>query len=171
MIRKYVDKTPNLDSSAYVDESAVVMGDVKIGKNVTVWCGAVIRGDLSPIVIGDNSNVQDNCVIHGGTEYGVTIGRNVDIGHMACLHGCTVGNDVMIGIGTVVLNGAVIGNDCILGAGTVVPSGKVIPDGVVVVGNPYRELRPMNEHDREEIRGAISRYAAKAEVMKHASEW
>ncbi|WP_182868058.1 gamma carbonic anhydrase family protein [Rhodopirellula sp. JC639] len=151
-IRTFGGITPRLGQRVYVDPAATVIGDVSLGDDASVWPGAVIRGDLKPIQIGDRTNVQDNAVLHtthdsefnpGG--WPLTIGDDVVIGHRAILHGCTVGNRVLIGNGAVVNDAAVIHDEVIVGAGCVVPPGKTLESGFVYVGNPCRQLRPITE--------------------------
>ena len=131
--------------STLVFPGAVMVGDVKVGENCSIWYNAVIRADEEAIVIGDETNVQDNAVLHVTTGLPLTIGRGVTVGHGAILHSCTVGDNSLIGMGATVLDGAVIGKDCIVAAGAVVTPRTVIPDGSMVMGAPAkvkRELRP-----------------------------
>ncbi|HEY5071545.1 MAG TPA: gamma carbonic anhydrase family protein [Caulobacteraceae bacterium] len=129
----------------WIAPNAVVLGKVIMKKNASIWFGAVLRGDNDPITVGENSNVQDNCVLH--TDYGepLTIGANVTIGHMVMLHGCTVGDGSLIGIGSVVLGGARIGRNCLIGARSLITEGKQIPDRSVVMGSPGRVVRTLSE--------------------------
>lgn len=136
-----------VDDSAWIADSATVRGDVRVGKEASIWFGAVIRGDVEPITIGDRSNVQDNCVLHADPGFPCTIGRNVTIGHAAVVHGATVDDGALIGIRAVVLNGAKIGSGAIVGAGAVVTEGMEVPPGHLAVGIPakvIRELTPEN---------------------------
>ncbi len=134
--------------NAYVADTARVVGDVRLGDAVSVWYGAVIRGDVAPIVIGDRTNVQDNAVIHCDHLRPNIIGRDVIIGHSAVVHGERIGDNTLIGIGAKVLGGTVIGSGCVIGAGALVAPGQVIPDGVVVMGVPGRIVREVNDADR-----------------------
>lgn len=133
---------------AYVAESAVISGDVVLGKNASIWHGAVLRGDNGGIVIGEGSNVQDNCVIHEHTR----IGKYCTVGHGAIVHGCTVGDNTMIGMGAVVLTGAVIGENCLIGAGALVTGKTVAPAGSMLLGSPARVVKPVGPETEEEIR-------------------
>ena len=128
----------------WIAPGAVVLGRVRLERNASVWWGAVVRGDNDPIVIGENSNVQDGAVLHTDHGQPLTIGRNVTVGHQAMLHGCTVGDNSLIGIKATVLNGAVIGRDCLIGAHALIPEGKVIPDGSLVMGAPGRVVRALD---------------------------
>ncbi len=152
MIRTFQTKEPKIHESAYIDETAMIIGDVEIGENSSVWCGAVIRGDLQKIKIGKNCNIQDNAVLHTGYTESLDIGDNTSVGHMAVLHGCTIKGNCVVGIGAVIMNGAVIGENCIIGAGSLIPPGKVIEDGSVTVGNPFRIIRQASEKDIAYIR-------------------
>lgn len=155
-IRPFNGITPKLGEGVFIDDSAVVIGDVVLGDDVSVWPCAVIRGDMHYIRIGHRSNVQDNAVLHitHASEnfcpegFPLNIGEDVTIGHAAVLHGCTVGNRVLIGIGAIVNDGAVIEDDVILGAGALVPPGKHLASGYVYVGNPVKQLRPLSEAER-----------------------
>jgi carbonic anhydrase/acetyltransferase-like protein (isoleucine patch superfamily) len=143
MIRSINGKTPKIHETAYVAESAQVIGDVTLGKNSSIWDNAVVRGDLSSIYIGENTSVQDVCSIHNTKGIPVTIGNNVSIGHGAILHSCSVGNNTIIGMGSVVLDNAVIGENCIISAGAVVTPNTRIPDGSLVMGVPGRVVKPL----------------------------
>lgn len=154
-VRAYAGITPKLARGVYVDPDATVIGDVTAGEDVSFWPGAVVRGDMHSIRIGDRSNVQDNAVLHvthasnynpGG--YPLQIGADVTIGHRAVLHGCTVGNRVLIGIGAIINDGVVVEDDVIIGAGCVVPPGKRLEGGHVYVGNPARSLRELSADER-----------------------
>lgn len=154
-LRTFQGKTPQLGTRVYIDPAATVIGDCVLGDNVSVWPGAVIRGDLEPIVVGNRSNVQDNAVLHTTHKspynpegWPLTIGEDVVIGHRAVLHGCTVGNRVLVGIGAIVNDGAVIEDEVIVGAGCLVPPGKRLASGYVYVGNPAKQLRPITESER-----------------------
>ena len=145
MIITFQGKTPKISSEAFVAENATLIGDVTIGPDSSVWFGAVIRGDCSPITVGSGTNIQDNAVLH--TEFGhpLTIGDNVTIGHGAIVHCASVGSNTLIGMGAILLDGAVIGDHCIIGAGAVVKENGVVSSGTMMVGIPakcVRELGP-----------------------------
>ena len=141
------DLRPDLppEGDYWVAPNAVVLGDVVLHRNASVWFGAVLRGDTDRLTVGENSNVQDLSVLHADLGYPLTIGRNVTVGHKAMLHGCTIGDNSLIGIGAVVLNGARIGKNCLIGANALIPEGKEIPDGSLVVGQPGKVIRHLNE--------------------------
>lgn len=154
-IRRFQGVAPRLGARAYVDPAATVIGEVTLGDDASVWPGAVLRGDLLPITVGNRSNVQDNAVLHTThkSQYNpdgwpLVIGDDVVIGHRAVLHGCRVGSRVLIGIGAIVNDGAVIEDEVIVGAGCLVPPGKRLASGYVYVGNPAKQLRGLTDAER-----------------------
>jgi carbonic anhydrase/acetyltransferase-like protein (isoleucine patch superfamily) len=148
----------------YVAENATVLGKVVIEEEATVWFGSVVRGDNEQIVIGRKSNVQDGCVLHTDPGFPLTIAAECTIGHMAMLHGCTIGRGSLIGIGAIVLNGARIGEQCIIGANALVAEGKEIPSGSVVLGSPGKIVRQINDKDLELIRYGVELYASRGRL-------
>lgn len=142
----------------WIADNAVLIGSVVLEPCASVWFGAVLRGDNEPIVIGENSNVQDGAVLHTDMGAPLTIGRDVTIGHQAMLHGCTVGEGSLIGIQAVVLNGAKIGKGCIIGAKALIPEGKEIPDGSLVVGAPGKVVRQLSEAEQLMLRASAAHY-------------
>lgn len=145
MLYALEDKQPQLQGDNWVADNAAVIGNVVMAPGASVWFGCTVRGDNDPISIGENSNVQDGSVLHTDAGVPLTIGRGVTVGHQVMLHGCTIGDNSLIGIQSVVLNRARIGNNCIVGAGSVIPEGKSYPDGVLIIGSPgvvKRELSP-----------------------------
>ncbi|MCL2688008.1 MAG: gamma carbonic anhydrase family protein [Methanobrevibacter sp.] len=151
-IQEYNNLKPNLDKSVITFPGAHIIGDVKIGENSSVWYNAVIRGDRGPIVIGKNSNVQDNCVIHCSDTITTTLGDNVSIGHGAIIHGCEIGNNVIIGMNATVLNNAKIGNDSLVGAGAIVTEGKEFPDKSLIIGTPAKAVRELSSKEIAKIK-------------------
>ena len=145
MISSYRGISPEIDPSVFLAETSVVVGDVQIGPESSVWYGAVVRGDESPIRIGRGSCVQDNCVLHCDENSPMVIGDNVTIGHGAIVHGATIGNNVLIGMGAIVLNGASVGDNTIIGAGAVVKENAVIPENVLVVGVPGKVVKTLGD--------------------------
>ena len=144
LIRPYGGKTPRLDGSVFVAETAVVIGDVEIGPDSSVWFGTVVRGDIHSIRIGARTNIQDQSVIHvTGGKHPTSVGDDVTIGHRVTLHGCTIKDRCLIGMGSIVLDGAVVGEDALVGAGAVVPPGMVIPPGKLALGAPARVKRDL----------------------------
>ena len=130
----------------WIAPSAAVMGNVILKKNASVWWGATIRGDNDPITIGENSNIQDGSVLHTDVGVPLTIGANVTVGHLVMLHGCTIGDNSLIGIGSIILNGAKIGRNCLIGANVLITEGKEIPDNSLVMGAPGKVVREVSEH-------------------------
>lgn len=152
MIYAFNDKAPQLAQASWVAPSATVIGDVLLEDEASVWWGAVLRAEAERIHIGAGSNVQDNAVLHVDPGFPLTLGRDVTVGHLAMLHGCTVGDGSLIGIGATVLNGAVIGRDCLIGAHAFIAEGKVVPDRSLVLGAPGKVVRTLSDEDVERLR-------------------
>lgn len=156
------DIRPQFGPGSWIADNATVIGAVRAGRDVSIWYNAVIRGDNDPITIGDGSNIQDGSVLHTDTGVPLHIGNNVTVGHMAMLHGCTVGDGSLIGINAILLNKAVIGRNCIIGANALIPEGKVIPDGSLVVGSPGRVIRQLSEAEFEHLKWNAGHYVDNA---------
>ncbi|HVF84043.1 MAG TPA: gamma carbonic anhydrase family protein [Sphingomicrobium sp.] len=156
------DLAPTLGPGAWVAPSADLIGDVRLGTRASVWFGAVIRADNTPIIIGDDSNFQDGAIGHSDPDAPLTVGAGVTVGHQAILHGCTVGEGALIGMGSRVLNGALIGARCILGAGALVTEGKVFEPGMLIVGSPARVVRALTVAEQQRLRVSAAHYAEKA---------
>jgi len=150
----------------FVADSADVIGNVRMENNVSVWFNAVIRGDNDPIIIGENSNVQDCSVLHTDVGCPLTIGKNVTIGHKVMLHGCTIGDNTLIGINAVVLNGAKIGKNCLIGANSLVTEGKEIPDGSLVMGSPAKVVKTLSEEQQSQLLRSAETYVEKSKQFK-----
>ena len=153
---------PQLGDGAWAAPSADLIGDVRLGARASVWFGAVIRADNTPIVIGEDSNIQDGAVCHSDPHAPLTISRGVTVGHQAILHGCTVADGALIGMGARVLNGAFIGEGCIVGAGALVPEGKTYEAGHLLVGVPARIVRAVSDEERQMLAASATHYAEKA---------
>ncbi|MCF7816779.1 MAG: gamma carbonic anhydrase family protein [Kiritimatiellales bacterium] len=160
MIYKFEDRTPSLPAEYYVADSAMVIGDVILGNQSSVWFGAVLRGDIEPITLGERSNIQDNSVAHTSKGKAVVIGSDTTIGHKVMLHACTVGNNCLIGMGAILLDGCEIGDNCLIGAGTVVGQNRKIPAGSLAVGSPARVIRTLSDEDIDTVRRYAERYVA-----------
>ncbi|RLD15198.1 MAG: gamma carbonic anhydrase family protein [Caldiserica bacterium] len=158
LIRRYLDKEPKIDKNAWIAESADVIGDVVVERGVSVWYGVVIRADLSKVVIKENSNVQDNCVIHVDHDKPTIIGKGVTVGHGAILHACEIGDNSLIGMGAIVLSGAKIGKNCIIGAGALIPEGKEIVDNSLVLGIPGKVIRKVTDEEVEKLKESSKEY-------------
>jgi carbonic anhydrase/acetyltransferase-like protein (isoleucine patch superfamily) len=152
------DRVPVIPASCFIAPEATIIGAVILGERVTVLFGAVLRGDNEPIVIGDDSNVQDNAVLHTDLGAPLTIGKGVTIGHQAMLHGCTIGDGSLIGVAAVVLNQSVVGKDCLVGAGAVITEGKSFPDRSVIFGSPAKAAREVSEDNIARMRESAEGY-------------
>ncbi len=153
---------PRMAESAWVADSAQVMGNVVLGDNASVWFGAVLRGDTETITLGEGSNIQDGSVMHADVGFPLTVGRHVTVGHQVMLHGCTIGDESLIGIGATVLNGAKIGRNCLVGAGSLVTEGKEFPDGSMILGSPAKVVRSLTPEQIEGLRRSARHYIENA---------
>ena len=162
------DMVPTLAPGAWAAPSADLIGDVRLAARASVWFGAVIRADNTPIVIGEDSNIQDGAVGHSDPGAPLTIGARVTVGHQAILHGCTVGDGALVGMGARVLNGAVIGDNSLVGAGALVTEGKSFGPRVLIVGSPARVLRPLTEQELAMLELSAAHYAEKAAFYAQA---
>ena len=142
----------------WIADSADVIGSVVLENNASIWFNAVLRGDCDRIVIGENSNIQDGSVLHTDAGVELIVGRNVTVGHKVMLHGCTIGDNTLIGINSVILNGAKIGNHSLIGANTLIPEGKVIPDGSLVMGSPGKIVKQLSEEQKMMLEGSALHY-------------
>ena len=159
-------KTPQVDSTAWIADSAQVMGHVTLGPDASVWFGCVLRGDTESMTIGEGSNIQDLTVMHADHGLPLTIGKHVTVGHKVMLHGCTIGDESLIGIGAIVLNGARIGKNCLVGAGSLVTEGKEFPDGSMIIGSPARVVRQLTPEQMEGLRRSAQHYIENARRFK-----
>jgi carbonic anhydrase/acetyltransferase-like protein (isoleucine patch superfamily) len=154
--------SPEIDPSAWVAPDANLIGRVVIGPEASVWFGAQLRGDNEPIMVGAGSNVQEGCVLHTDMGFPLTIGANCTIGHMAMLHGCSIGEGSLVGMSATILNGARIGRGCLIGAGALVTEGKEIPDGALVMGSPGRVVRLLDAAGQARLLASAAGYQANA---------
>ena len=154
--------TPELAESAWVAEGAQVMGNVRMAADASVWFGCVLRGDTETISIGEGSNIQDGSVLHADHGKPLTVGKRVTVGHQVMLHGCTIGDESLIGIGAVILNGAVIGKNCLVGARALVTEGKTFPDGSMILGSPAKVVRQLSPEEIEGLRRSARHYVDNA---------
>ncbi|WP_435337428.1 gamma carbonic anhydrase family protein [Acinetobacter sp. LH3_13] len=173
-VRAYLEHTPKIDASCYVDELSIVIGDVHLAANVSVWPFAVIRGDVNHIRIGQNSNVQDHAMLHVSHKKAdkpegspLMIGEDVTIGHHVKLHGCTIGNRVLVGIGTIILDDVVVEDDVMIGAGSLVPPNKVLESGYLYMGSPVKKVRPLTEKEKAFLPYSAQNYV---KVSRHYLE-
>jgi carbonic anhydrase/acetyltransferase-like protein (isoleucine patch superfamily) len=157
------DLSPQLADGAWAAPSADLIGDVRLGARASVWFGAVLRGDNTPLILGEETNFQDGSVGHSDADFPLTIGARVTVGHQAILHGCTVADDCLIGMGARILNGAMIEPECIVGAGALITEGKRFERGSLIVGAPARVVRQITDEERALLRESAAHYAEKAQ--------
>ncbi len=177
-VRKFNDKQPKVGKSVFIDDSAVVIGGVTLGDDVSIWPMTVVRGDVESITIGEGTNVQDGSVLHvthagkyTDQGYPLTIGKGVTIGHRAVVHACTVGDYCLIGMGAIIMDGAVLEDYVMLGAGALVPPGKKLSGGYLYVGVPARQIRPLNASEKESLEYSSQQYVQlKNEYLKMKDE-
>ncbi|HZR83222.1 MAG TPA: gamma carbonic anhydrase family protein [Candidatus Binatia bacterium] len=160
MIRPFGERRPSVDPTAVVFESAFVIGGVAIGARSSVWFGSVVRGDVDDIAIGERTNVQDRCVIHVTTKrFSTRLGDDVTVGHAVTLHGCTIGNRVLVGIGAIVMDGCEVGDDCMIAAGSLLAPGTKVPAGHLALGSPAAVKRPLRDEECLHLRRSAENYA------------
>ncbi|MFF0490576.1 gamma carbonic anhydrase family protein [Nocardia sp. NPDC004068] len=164
------EHVPTIDESAWIAPNATVIGRVRLAERVGVWYGAVLRGDLEDIAVGAETNIQDGCVLHADPGFPLTVGRGVSVGHNAILHGCTIGDDVLVGMGATVLNGAVIGAGSLIAANALIPENAEIPPGSLVAGVPGKVRRELGEAERERIRLNAQVYLHNLTLHRDAKE-
>ncbi|MGL6100744.1 MAG: gamma carbonic anhydrase family protein [Fusobacteriaceae bacterium] len=167
MIYKLGDKIPKIGENNFIADNARVIGDVITGKDVSIWYSAVLRADCSNISIGDGSNIQDNVTLHGDVPFPVQIGKGVTVGHNSVVHGCTIGDNCIIGMGAILLNGAKIPNNCIVGAGALVTEKLEAEEGSLIVGSPARVVRKLSEENIKYISYAKNLYVKDIEIYKN----
>ena len=156
------DSAPQLAPGAWAAPSADLIGDVRLGTRASVWFGAIIRADNTPILVGEESNIQDGAIGHSDPGFPLTIGARVTVGHQAILHGCTIADDCLIGMGARILNGAVLEPECLIGAGALITEGKSFPGGSLIVGSPARAIRQLTDAEKHALRVSAAHYAEKA---------
>ena len=174
-IRKFKDKTPEIHSSVFVDETAVVIGDVVIGEDSSIWPMSVVRGDVQSIKIGARTNIQDACILHVSHDgkyspggFPLTIGDDVTAGHRVTLHACTVGNNCLIGMSATIMDGAVLGDNIIIGAASLVPTGKKLESGYLYMGSPVKQIRELNEGELEFLEYSAKHYSLLKDEHKNS---
>lgn len=166
MIYPYKDKNPKIASSAFIADYVTITGDVTIGEEASIWFNTVIRGDLSPTIIGDRTNVQDQCTLHQSPKYPLILEDDVTIGHQVVLHSCTVKRDALVGMGSIILDGAEIGEGAFIGAGSLVPQGKQIPPNTLAFGRPAKVIRELTDEDRQDMARIRREYVEKGQYYK-----
>lgn len=168
MIKTILGKTPMVHESCFVAENATIVGDVVVGDNSNIWYGVVIRSEGQPTVIGKNTNIQENSTVHIDHDFPTTIGDDVTIGHNCIIHGCTIKNNVLVGMGSIILNGAEIGENTIIGAGSLVTQNKKIPSGVLCMGSPAKVVRELTAEEIESIKTSANHYVQVGEIHKES---
>jgi len=166
MIKSFMDMKPILDEEIYISETAVIIGNVTLKRNVNVWFGAVLRGDEESIVIGENTNIQENSIVHVDKSEKVEVGDGCTIGHGVIVHGCKIGNNTLVGMGTIILNGAKIGNNTIVGAGSLITQNKEFEDGVLIIGNPAKVVRKLTQEEIESNKKSCLNYIKLSKEFK-----
>jgi carbonic anhydrase/acetyltransferase-like protein (isoleucine patch superfamily) len=164
------DKAPQIAAGVWIAPNATVIGDVRLAANVSIWWNAVLRGDNDPITVGENTNIQDGSVLHTDEGIPLTLGRDITVGHKVMLHGCTVGDGALIGMGSILLNDCTVGDGCLVGAGTLIPEGKVIPPRSLVVGSPCRIVRELSDEHTARIAESARHYMHNAERYRQLLE-
>lgn len=170
-IHSFMGHVPVLKAGAWIAPGAHVAGRVTLGEDVSIWYNAVLRADINTISIGARSNIQDNAVIHLADNYGVVLGEDVVVGHSAIIHACTIGNNVLVGMGSIIMDGAEIGDDCIVAAGALVPPGKKIPAGSMVVGAPGKIVRETTQAERDANRAMARKYMKIKDTFRGVAEY
>ncbi|MFD3448715.1 gamma carbonic anhydrase family protein [Microbacteriaceae bacterium 4G12] len=166
MIYPYKDKTPKIAKSAFIADYVTITGDVTIGEESSIWFNTVIRGDVSPTVIGNRVNVQDQCTLHQSPKYPLILEDDATIGHQVILHSCTIGKNALIGMGSIVLDGAEIGEGAFIGAGSLVPQGKKIPPNTLAFGRPAKVVRELTDEDKQDMARIRREYVEKGQYYK-----
>ncbi|CAG9611256.1 Protein YrdA [Bacillus rhizoplanae] len=166
MIYPYKDKNPKIANSAFIADYVTITGDVTIGEESSIWFNTVIRGDVSPTIIGDRVNVQDQCTLHQSPAYPLILEDDATIGHQVILHSCTVKKDALIGMGSIILDGAEIGEGAFIGAGSLVPQGKKIPPNTLAFGRPAKVIRELTDEDRKDMARIRRQYVEKGQYYK-----
>ena len=169
-LEKHLGKDPQIDPTAYVSRRATLVGDVKIGKNASVWPGCVLRADINSIELGENSNIQDGTMVHLADDAGVKIGRNTTIGHGAVIHACAIGDGCLIGMGSIILDKAVIGDHSIVGAGALVTKNTVGPAGSLVLGSPAKVVKTLDAETQKGLEYWAQKYTKLAAANKAKEE-
>jgi carbonic anhydrase/acetyltransferase-like protein (isoleucine patch superfamily) len=161
-LNRFLRKKPALGKGVFIAKGAVVLGDVSLGAHSSVWFNAVLRGDINRIVVGHHTNIQDNAVLHLADDYACIVGSYVTIGHSAIVHACTVGDEVLVGMGSTILDGAVIGKQSLIGANALITQGTKIPPGSLVLGSPAKVVRPLTRKERANLKPMAEKYVALA---------
>ena len=166
MIMDFEGVTPRINKNTYISESVDIIGKVNVEENVNIWFGTRLRGDMNNIIIGENTNIQENSVVHVDINSPCIIGKNVTIGHGTIIHGCSISDNLLVGMGSIILNNAKIGKNTIIGAGSLVTQGKEFPEGVLILGNPAKVIRQLTEAEIESIQRSADNYVSLSKKYK-----
>lgn len=166
MIMDFEGVTPRINKNTYISESVDIIGKVNVEENVNIWFGTRLRGDMNNIIIGENTNIQENSVVHVDINSPCIIGKNVTIGHGTIIHGCSISDNVLVGMGSIILNNSKIGKNTIIGAGSLVTQGKEFPEGVLILGNPAKVIRQLTEAEIESIQRSADNYVSLSKKYK-----
>lgn len=166
MIMDFEGVTPRINKNTYISESVDIIGKVNVEENVNIWFGTRLRGDMNNIIIGENTNIQENSVVHVDINSPCIIGKNVTIGNGTIIHGCSISDNVLVGMGSIILNNAKIGKNTIIGAGSLVTQGKEFPEGVLILGNPAKVIRQLTEAEIESIQRSADNYVSLSKKYK-----
>lgn len=169
-IIEFQGKKPKIDSTAFIADTAVIIGDVEIGAGSSVWFGTVIRGDVAPVRIGKNVNIQENSVLHESYGIPLIIEDDVTIGHMCTLHSCTILKNSLVGMGSILLDGTVVGEGCLIGAGSLLAGGKTFDSGQMIIGRPAKPIRSLTEEEKTEMIKNVDIYVKKAQIYKEMQQ-
>lgn len=166
MIREVNGIKPQIDKTAYIYETAEIIGKVKIHKYVSIWPGAVLRGDVEEIIINERTNIQDNVIIHTNFSFPTILGKNVTVGHGAILHGCRIGDNCLIGMGAILLDGVQVGDNCVVGAGSVITENTIVPAGSLILGIPAKVTRKLSKEEIAKLIHAAEHYIDKVKEYR-----
>ena len=166
MVMEFEGVSPKIDENTYISESVDIIGKVEVLENANIWFGTRLRGDMNNIIIGRNTNIQENSVVHVDSKSPCIIGNNVTIGHGAIIHGCNIADNVLVGMGSIILNNAKIGNNTIIGAGSLITQGKEFPGGVLILGNPAKIVRELTKAEIESIQYSADNYVRLSKKYK-----
>lgn len=171
MIHAFGDKQPDLGARAFVAPSADVIGRVTLGEDASVFFQCVLRADINFIRVGDRTNIQDQTTVHVASDLGTTIGADVSVGHGCVIHACTVGDRVLVGMGSIIMDGTVVGEDCLIAAGSLLPKGKIYEPGTLIMGNPARAMRKLTPEEISGLARLASKYVLVKDVYLRTREW
>lgn len=171
MILPFGDKRPTLAEGVYIAPSADVIGQVTLGRDASVFFQCVLRADINTIVVGARSNIQDHTTVHLASDLGTVIGEDVSIGHGCIIHACTIGNRVLVGMGSIVMDGTVVGDDCLIGAGSLLPKGKTFESGTLILGNPAKAIRKLTSEEKDGLAKLAEKYIRVKDAYLGARPW